>query len=235
MSLSLVRPDDPRLPMARTRCLQNRVTPAGELIAVPARGLFLGNRGGRFHGEDRLLGARRWVSRRWICCRLNFKQRQRSVWGHGYTELFFLDEVTALAAGHRPCFECRRREAAAFVAAWCAAMQLSTAPPADEIDRILHAERLNARTKRRHRLPIDRLPNGVVIEFGPKEENAVFAICRDRLLCWGPAGYCGERPRPRGIDVDVLTPPPVIAVIAAGYAPVWHPSAECQVRFATPP
>src|SRR5947209_6179294 len=144
--------------------LQNRVTPYGELIAADARGLLMGNRGGRLHAH-RTLGNRRWVSRAWICCVTVFRGRKRTVWGDGYTELFFLDDVTALAAGHRPCFECRRRDAAAFVAAWCAAMQLSMAPPADEIDRILHAERLNARMKRRHRLPIDRLPNGVVIEF----------------------------------------------------------------------
>jgi len=88
--------------------LQNRVSPFGELITTSARGLFMGNRGGRFHTADRTLTSRRWASRQWICCRLQFKQRHRKVWGDSYTELFFLDEVTALAAGHRPCFECRR-------------------------------------------------------------------------------------------------------------------------------
>ena len=98
--------------------LPNRVDPFGNLFADASRGLLFGNRGGRFHRDDRTLGARRWVSRRWICCRLDFKGRHRNVWGAGYTELFFLDEPTALAAGHRPCFECRRADAQAFAAAF---------------------------------------------------------------------------------------------------------------------
>src|SRR3954451_5887409 len=101
--------------------LMNRVTPQGELIAVAARGLMFGNRGGRFHRADRQLRDRRGVSWRWICCRLVFRGRHRTVWGTGSTELFFLDEVTALAAGLRPCFECRRGDAISFVAAWGAA------------------------------------------------------------------------------------------------------------------
>jgi hypothetical protein len=98
--------------------LQNRVTPFGELIATSTRGTMFGNRGGRFHRDDKTLGERRHVSRRWICCVLDFKGRQRDVWGDSYTELFFLDEVTALAAGHRPCFECRRKDANAFAQAF---------------------------------------------------------------------------------------------------------------------
>ena len=98
--------------------LQNRVTPFGDLSAAPARGTFMGNRGGRFHTDARTLTARRWASRQWICCVLDFKRRQRDVWGRYYTELFFLDEPTALAAGHRPCFECRRKEAQVFAARW---------------------------------------------------------------------------------------------------------------------
>ena len=91
--------------------LQNRVSPFGELFASPARGTMFGNRGGKFHRDDKTLGSKRFASRQWICCVLQFKNRQRDVWGRYYTELFFLDEVTALAAGHRPCFECRREEA----------------------------------------------------------------------------------------------------------------------------
>ena len=91
--------------------LQNRVDPFGELFATPGRGLYMGNRGGRFHTDDRTLTTRRWVSRQWICCRLEFNNRHRKVWSNGYTELFFLDEPTAFAAGHRPCFECRRKDA----------------------------------------------------------------------------------------------------------------------------
>src|SRR5690242_15207886 len=94
--------------------LQNRVSPFGELVATRARGTMFGNRGGKFHRDDKTLASRRWVSRQWICCVLEFKGRQRDVWGRYYTELFFLDEVTAFAAGHRPCFECRRKDAQAF-------------------------------------------------------------------------------------------------------------------------
>jgi len=98
--------------------LQNRVTPFGTLVADAARGEMFGNRGGRIHDPaTRRLTGRRWASKAWICCVLSFKGRQRSVWGQSYTELFFCDEVTALAAGHRPCFECRRRDALAFQAA----------------------------------------------------------------------------------------------------------------------
>ena len=98
--------------------LQNRVNPFGELCAFSARGLFMGNRGGRFHTDAKTLTARRWASRQWICCVLEFKGRRRDVWGSSYTELFFLDEPTAFAAGHRPCFECRRRDAEAFAEKW---------------------------------------------------------------------------------------------------------------------
>ncbi len=111
--------------------LQNRVDPWGELVAVSARGLLMGNRGGRIHDSEQKLGHRRWASRRWIACEMSFKGRRRTIWGDSYTELFFLDEVTALAAGHRPCFECRRTEAKAFVAG----------RPLDAFDRQLHAER----------------------------------------------------------------------------------------------
>src|SRR5436305_14029718 len=96
--------------------LQNRVDPFGELIATQARGTLFGNRGGRFHRDDRTLGKRRWASRQWICCVLRFKERHREVWGRGYTELLFLDEVTSLAAGHGPCFACRRADAQPFAA-----------------------------------------------------------------------------------------------------------------------
>ena len=135
--------------------LPSRVNPGGDLFADCSRGLFLGNRGGRFHRDDRTLGRRRWVSRAWICCLLEFKARQREVWGRGYTELFFLDEPTALAAGHRPCFECRRRDALAFAAAVAVGSGLASAPRAAEIDAVLHRERLEGRLKRTHQLAAD--------------------------------------------------------------------------------
>jgi hypothetical protein len=105
--------------------LQNRVTPFGDLIDAPARGTLFGNRGGRFHTDAQRLTARRWVSRRWICCVLDFKNPHRNVWGRFYNELFFLDEPTALAAGHRRCFECRRKDAQAFAECCRKARRLS--------------------------------------------------------------------------------------------------------------
>ncbi len=203
--------------------LPNRVDPFGNLFADPARGLFFGNRGGRIHRDDRALGFRRWVSRSWICCRLDFKGRHRDVWGAGYTELFFLDEPTALAAGHRPCFECRRSDAQAFAAAF--ARGRGAAPRAAEIDRVLHAERLDGRTKRRHRLPIDDLPDGGFLTL-PDEPGSAFAIRGPALLRWTPAGYAERRPRPRGMAADVLTPPGILAALSARYRPLWHPSAD---------
>jgi hypothetical protein len=202
--------------------LQNRVTPFGDLSATSARGTFMGNRGGRFHTDAKTLTARRWASRQWICCVLDFKRRQRDVWGRYYTELFFLDEPTALAAGHRPCFECRRKEAQTFAAMWQQIRRLSAPPKAGEMDDVLHAERLHGRSKRLHRRNIDALPDGAFIAI----EEGAFAVRGDALLHWTPQGYDGRRRRPRGIAVDVLTPPAILAVLSAGYKPHWHPSAE---------
>lgn len=199
--------------------LQSRVTPSGELVADRARGLFMGNRGGHIHRDDRTLGNRRYASKQWICCRLDFKGRQRSVWGGGYTELFFLDEVTALAAGHRPCFECRRAPALAFAGAWQRAVGYRPSAPA--MDHILHAERLIGREKRTHRRNIDDLPDATMIVL----EGAAFAVRGDAILRWSPAGYTERCVRPVSTIVDVLTPPSIVTVLAAGYAPHWHPGA----------
>src|SRR4029077_17595612 len=127
--------------------LQNRVDPFGELFLTPERGLFMGNRGGRSHSDERALTKRRWVSPRWICCRLEFNNRRRKVWGDGYTELFFLDEVTALAAGHRPCFECRRQDAEHFAELWARTRGLPVRALAPDMDKVLQAERLNGHAK----------------------------------------------------------------------------------------
>jgi hypothetical protein len=204
--------------------LQNRVSPHGELFASPARGSLFGNRGGRFHTDARTLTARRWASRQWICCVLDFKNRRRNVWGRFYTELFFLDEPTALAAGHRPCFECRRQDAEAFAEAWRQAKRLRARPYADAMDTILHDERLDGRTKRLHRREIDALPDGAFIAL----DGAAFAIRGDALMHWTPEGYDARRPRRRGVAIDVLTPPAILAVLSAGYAPHWHPSADTR-------
>lgn len=202
--------------------LQNRVDPFGELRAVEARGLFLGNRGGRFHRDDRTLSRRRWTSRAWICCRLAFKGRHREVWGNSYTELFFLDEPTALAAGHRPCFECRRADAVAFAAAWARGQWLSASPRAGEMDLVLQAQRLTGRDKRRHLAALDTLPDAAMIVL---DNAAPLAVRGDVVLPWSFAGYGAPRPRPRGIEVELLTPPAIVAVLSAGYRPHWHPSA----------
>jgi len=202
--------------------LQNRVRPFGDLYASSARGLFMGNRGGRFHTDMRRLTARRWASRQWICCVLAFKGRQRDVWGRFYTELFFLDEPTALAAGHRPCFECRRSDAQAFAEAWRQVHGLVARPRAGEMDEVLHGERLHGRGKRLHRRNLDELPDGAFVAL----EGAAFAVRGDALLRWTPDGYNARILRPRGIAVDVLTPPAILAVLSAGYQPRWHPSAK---------
>lgn len=202
--------------------LQNRVTPFGDLVALPARGLLMGNRGGRFHTDQKTLTTRRWASRQWICCVLKFNGRHRDVWGRFYTELFFLDEPTALAAGHRPCFECRRRDAQAFAEMWRRTGGQRTRPRADEMDRVLHGERLNGGIKRLYACQIDALPDGAFIAA----EEGAFAVRGDALLRWTPAGYDGRRKRPNGMTVDVLTPPSILAVLAAGYELRWHPSAD---------
>lgn len=201
-----------------TMPLQNRVDPFGELFAASARGLLMGNRGGRLHDGHRKLGTRRWTSKQWICCRLEFNDRHRKVWGEGYSELFFLDEVTALAAGHRPCFECRRQDAEFFAALFSGKLKRATAQTMDEV---LHGERLDGKAKRRHRRAIDGLPDGAMIAL----DGDAFAVKGNRLLRWMPSGYAKARPRPRGTNVDVLTPPSILAVLSRGFAPLWHASA----------
>jgi hypothetical protein len=201
--------------------LQNRVDPFGELIVTPARGLFMGNRGGRFHTDARTLTTRRWASRQWICCVTKFRERHRDVWRRFYTELFFLDEPTALAAGHRPCFECRRKDAKAFAEDWRRAKNLRRPPRAAEMDEVLQGERLDGRRKRRHRRSIDDLPDAAFMV----RNDAAFAVRGDALLRWTTAGYTERVARPRKIMVDVLTPPAILDVLCAGYRPRWHPSA----------
>ena len=203
------------------RPLQNRVTPFGELVATAARGTLFGNRGGRFHKGAEELGQRRHASRQWICCQLQFKQRQRTVWQTGYTELFFLDEVTALAAGHRPCFECRRADAERFAASWQQASAAARRPRAPEMDVVLDAERREGRAKRRHIAMLETLPDGAMIAEG----DAALAVRGGHLLPWTPAGYRTPRARPGCGTVVLLTPPSIVAALRAGYRPAWHESA----------
>jgi hypothetical protein len=200
--------------------LQNRVDPFGELIATSARGLFLGNRGGRFHCDDRTLGQRRWASRQWICCVLSFKGRKHDVWGNRYTALFFLDEPTALAAGHRPCFECRRADAKAFAERWAQAKG-GDVPRAPAMDLVLQSERLNGRAKRTHGMPADELPDGTFVALN----GVAHAVRGSHLLRWSDSGYTEKIARPRGA-ATVLTPPSIVGVLSAGYQPQWHPTAN---------
>ncbi|MCO5090772.1 hypothetical protein [Bosea sp. (in: a-proteobacteria)] len=204
--------------------LPNRVGPDGTLFADPARGTFYGNRGGRFHDPaTHAVPTRIQASRQWLCCVLSFKGRRHAVWGRGYTGLFFCDEVTALAAGHRPCMECRRQDALAYRAALMRGLGLERAPPFPEIDRILDAERRTGRTKRMHRLPAERLPDGAMLRC---DDATVFLALRGTCaLRWSPGGYTGRRERPTG-TVTVLTPPATLAALEQGYRPQWHPSAQ---------
>jgi hypothetical protein len=201
--------------------LQNRVTPFGQLIADPARGEMYGNRGGRIHDPaTRQLTGRRWASKAWICCVLSFKGRHRAVWGEGYTELFFCDEVTALAAGHRPCFECRRRDAQSFQAAVALGLGLTLAPRAPEMDARLHPERRAIMAGRGGSAPAHELPDGAMFALG----DAAFGLRGGAALPWTPRGYGRATPLPRG-DVRVLTPPTTLTALRAGYAPLWHSTA----------
>ncbi len=200
--------------------LQNRVDPFGDLIATPARGLVYGNRGGRFHRDDQTLGQRRWASRQWICCVLQFKGRHHPVWRERYTALFFLDEPTAFAAGHRPCFECRRADATAFARTWAQAKG-GDVPRAPAMDVVLQSERLDGRKKRTHERAVADLPDGAFITLN----DAAYALRGSHLLRWTASGYTERIARPRGTAI-VLTPPSIVDILAAGYQPQWHPTAD---------
>jgi hypothetical protein len=201
--------------------LQNRVLPTQEIVAIPARGLLMGNRG-CIHGTGRTLGVSRWRSKLWICCVLDWKGWRRDVMPPGrWTALFFLDEATALAAGHRPCAYCRRADYNAFTAAWREGHGQAARPKADEMDAVLHAQRVESYTRRQRTRVADApgLPDGAVIRAG-----AVGLVLGGRVLPWTPEGYGAPGPLPGG-TVEVLTPPAMVAALAAGYRPLLHPSA----------
>lgn len=203
--------------------LQNRVTPLGEIIATSARGTTMGNRGGCFHDGRQRLKGRHWSSRSWICCKLEFKGRRRPLMSPGkYTELFFLDEATALSAGHRPCFECRRAEADIFAELFAKTI-LRREPRAQvsEMDAVLHGERMaSAPSPTAHTANAQHLPRGifVLLPTGPAVHlgDAFFAH-------WTPHGYTTRQQVLK--TVTVLTPPAIASVIAEGYKPGLHASA----------
>lgn len=203
---------------------QNRVHPTGTLHAIDVRGGMMGNRGGRFHRpQTRVLSSGRpWASKRWIACVLDFKGRQRTVWSEGYTELFFLDEATALAAGHRPCFECRRADAKRFQAAMQFALGASegwsTAPKAKQMDGVLHAAR--TRTTKSLR-PVNELPVGTFFYL----DGNVAALTPTGVRFWSFEGYSPSVSVDRKTSVQVISPQPILSVLRAGYEPSWHTSA----------
>jgi hypothetical protein len=195
--------------------LQNRVTPFGELIAHPARGLVYGNRG-CLHDESGRI-RRPWAVRRWISCRLEFRGWHRGplLQPGRFTELFFLDEATAFAAGHRPCALCRRDDYVRFGDLW--GQSRGGRLGADAMDAELHAERVDARTRSRrlHRAELVDLPDGAFVV----DSGTAWLVLGSTLLRWTPAGYVERRPRGSG-RVALLTPPSVLEVLRAGWEPV---------------
>jgi hypothetical protein len=208
---------------------QNRVTPLGELVVTPERGLVYGNRGCLHDQAGRI--RRQYDGRRWIACRLEFRGRRRTplMVPGSFTELFFLDEATAMAAGHRACALCRREDYRRLSAIW--GELHGGEAGADAIDARLHAERLDpaGRGRRLHRAPIDELPDGTFLLYGGEP----MLVLGRHLLDWSPAGYRAVTPRPAGGQASVITPPSLVEVLRRGWqplVPLVHPSAETLVR-----
>src|SRR3954470_5352056 len=192
--------------------LQNRVTPTGDIVSTAQRGLFTGNRGIIHDPATKSLLNRRWAGKAWIICVCEFRGRRRDVMGaRSWTELFFLDEATAFAAGHRPCFYCRRDDANAFRAAWERGNGRSGVR-APEMDEVLHRERLDGRKKRLHELPMppEELPDGALVQAGES-----YLIARGRALLWSFDGYREVATQPH--DAALLTPPSTLRALSAGY------------------
>lgn len=210
--------------------LQNRVDPFGAIHAVPERGLFTGNRGIIHDPDTRGLLPRRWTTKAWIICQCDFGNQRRVPMGRngsggakaGWTELFFLDEVTALAAGHRPCFYCRRERAKDFLGRFATTSGIAE-PRAPQLDTRLHGERLASVTKPAMVTPADlrKLPEGAMFSNGA----TCFTRRHGRYLQWSFAGYISTA-IPEVDSFLLLTPPTTVAVLRAGYRPDWHPSAD---------
>jgi hypothetical protein len=204
--------------------LRNRVTPFNELIADPARGLVYGNRG-CLHDDGGTI-RRRYATRRWIACRLQFKgwHRHPLLQPGKFTELFFLDEATAFAAGHRPCALCRREDYVRFTEIWRDLHRGQRG--ADAIDEQLHAERFDpaTRAQRHHDGEIDDLPDGAFI----LRDDEPWLVRDTELLRWSPAGYDAHAQRPAQGPTTVITPPSLLAVLRTGWrgaVPLLHPTA----------
>jgi len=202
--------------------LQNRVDPFGKIFRTAARGTMMGNRGGALHNADREI-IRSYKSRRWIACVLEFRGRRRIVMSpNRYTELFFLDEAVALAAGHRPCSECRRERYNTFRDAWRRSRQASR-PCADEMDLELHPARIDKRRKKvTFEAALGLLPDGSFVET----EGSAYLVWGDALLLWTPEGYARRDGRPKDSIVRVLTPEPIVGCLRQGFIPAIHESAR---------
>ena len=201
--------------------LQNRVDPFGTIFRSPARGTFMGNRGGPLHNERREI-VRPYLNRRWIACVLEFRGRRRVIMApRRYTELFFLDEAVAFAAGHRPCAECRHARFKAFQAAWLGREVASAR--ADDIDAELHRARLDPQKKKRtYEAPLHSLPDGCFVEI----DRAPWLVLGDALCLWTPERYAARQRRPSRLTVTVLTPQPIVECFRQGYRPEMHSSAN---------
>lgn len=200
--------------------LQNRVDPFGNLFRTQARGAMMGNRGGRLHNSARDI-VRPYKSRRWITCLLEFRERHRVVMSERrYTELFFLDEAVSLAAGHRPCAECRRERFTAFRDAWGRARNPDRLPFADEIDLELHAARIAMGRKVTYEASLSSLPDGCFVQI----EGGAYLVWHNALLLWAPGGYTRRMARPNDGKVPVLTPAPIVECLSHGYRPEIHES-----------
>lgn len=216
------RSERPHLRTTEAMPGQNRVTPLGDLIATDARGLVYGNRGCLHDADGRI--RRRYQVKRWIACRLVFKHWHRSplLQPGGFTELFFLDEATALAAGHRPCALCRYEDYTRFAAGW---RGLHGDVGADAIDARLHHERFDAvaRVRRLHPVPLDELPDGAFV----LHEGTPHLVLGRRLLPWAASGYASAIERPTGVGTTLVTPPSLVALLPGWRSalPLIHPSA----------
>jgi hypothetical protein len=200
--------------------LENRVGPFGNIFRTPARGTMMGNRGGALHNSSKEI-VRAYKSRRWITCVLEFRGRYRTVMSEGrYTELFFLDEAVAFAAGHRPCAECRRERYNAFRNAWRRRPGQQDLPFADQMDLELHSARIHKGQKVTYAAPLSSLPDGCFIQI----EGNAHLVWEGSLLLWTPAGYTTCETRPKDLTVTVLTPEPIVGCFREGYRPEVHGS-----------
>lgn len=204
---------------------RNRVSPFGDFEVTTERGLFMGNRG-ILHDAQGRIGQARWRHKNWVACTLAFKDRRRTVMAPGrYTELFFCDEAVALAAGHRPCAECRRKDHARYGSAWQEAYSLARPPRSGDMDEALHPARVSRdRRQVTFAASLGDLPGGTFVSF-PREPQAAWLVWRDRLHRWSHEGYCEIRRLDSADEAVVLTPGPTVRVLRAGYVPIVHSTA----------